>query len=296
MNGICPIDRASLDSLMAVLSPRSRFSAYGLGLYMLTNARWKDDEGMGEEGRKLKRGQLYVGRKATSLKLGISERTFRTAMANLTKVGFCVTQPTSEGTTVTLVHYDAYCPSSFKTDHRNDQHQTNARPTGDQHPTNEPTTVEEVSLEEGKEREEDITTEDRANASGLLRLLETKVYEMDANWLGSDRRLILRMVKVMKSMESQMIVDVAMETRDKVLFDARIPGPYLMSILESHDEDSIIPIIPDIELNLNGKAKSPSRRAYDENGQWLIERREMTLDEVRESRELREKAKERSYG
>ena len=279
---------------MAVLPPRSRPATFCLAVYMLFNARWKDDEGMGDEGKMLKRGQLYVGRKVTSLKTGLTPQNYRTAMANLTKVRFCVTEPTNEGTTVTIVDYDTYCPLTFGTNTRTNQKVTNDQPTGNQRVTSEPTTVEEVDLEESKEWEkgkEDITPQERGEASGVLRLLEEKVYNQDPEWLGSDRRLIQRMALTMRMMETQMIVDLAVETQASVI-RANIPGPYLMSILENHDEDSIAPILPEVEVGIKA---APKRRAYDEAGNWLIDRREMTLDEVRESRELREKRKE-AYG
>jgi hypothetical protein len=104
---------------------RDEPNTFSLFMYLLTNANNENRIWYGVE---VKRGQLVVGRKSLSEKLGISERSIRTGLARLQESQAIDQQTTNRFTLVTICNYEIYQNEKEKEKSANDQKTTSKRP------------------------------------------------------------------------------------------------------------------------------------------------------------------------
>lgn len=94
-------------------------------------------------GIKVKRGQIFVGRKVLETRTGMSPRTLRSVIQVLTSAGEVTHQPTHHGSLITIVNYECYdgfCDQPT-------QQLTDNRQTSDIQPTTSKETKEEKRRE-----------------------------------------------------------------------------------------------------------------------------------------------------
>ena len=105
-------------------------------LDILLNANYQDGEYMGHE---IKAGQCVIGRKALAARLGISERSVRTALTHLKSTNEITIKTTNKFSIVTIENWEKYQCDDYESDqqndHQKDQQVTNNRPTSDQQVT-----------------------------------------------------------------------------------------------------------------------------------------------------------------
>jgi len=86
----------------------------------LEDKRWK--------GVLIKRGQLIVGRKSLSKKLGISEQSIRTSITRLKSTNEITSKSTNKFTVITVLNYDKYQSVSTKSTTKSTSNLTNNQP------------------------------------------------------------------------------------------------------------------------------------------------------------------------
>jgi hypothetical protein len=92
-------------------------------------------------------GQAFVG---DYKRIGLTERTYRTAKQILEKHGFATFTPTSKGTVATLLNTRVFDVNLEQGDGRNDEQATDSRRASDGQPTTNEE-VKKVRIKEGKE-------------------------------------------------------------------------------------------------------------------------------------------------
>jgi predicted transcriptional regulator len=123
-----------------------------LAIYLLMQAKWTpNDEKILISGHEqiIKRGQLWVGRKKMSMNTGLSEQSVRTCLRLLTTTGFLTSEPTNNGTLITICKYD---------DYQNLNHQPTTESTSDQPAINQRSTSDQPHLKKDKK---EIIEEDK---------------------------------------------------------------------------------------------------------------------------------------
>ena len=98
-------------------------------LDILLHANYQDGE---YHGYPVKAGECVIGRKALAQRLGISERSVRTALEHLKSSGEVTIKTTNRFSIVTVANWEKYQVEGDATDQQNVQQLTNNRPTTDQ--------------------------------------------------------------------------------------------------------------------------------------------------------------------
>lgn len=97
-------------------------------IYCLLKASHKEhDQLVGDQMVKLKSGDLVTGRKAISIKTGLSEQNVRTALNRLEKLQKLTIRPTSKYSVISIVNWNTY--------QQTNQQVTNGQPTSNQQVT-----------------------------------------------------------------------------------------------------------------------------------------------------------------
>ena len=116
MNGWVSINRRLLDELVQSYPWKLWESVRSTVVFLLAGANYEDSQVPTERERiHLRRGQIAVGRFATSRRLGIKESRYLTIMNHLERDGFLTRRSTNRYTVVTIVDYDSYCPAGEDT-------------------------------------------------------------------------------------------------------------------------------------------------------------------------------------
>lgn len=76
-------------------------------------------------------GQFIFGRHMASIETGLSERTIRTCVRHLEKLGNVTIKATKAFSIITICNWDGYQSVDNSNDQQNDQQVTNRRPTSD---------------------------------------------------------------------------------------------------------------------------------------------------------------------
>lgn len=124
-----------------------------LWLYLLLKANHREREW---QGRTIRHGQLFAGRQKIQAETGLSEQTVRTCLRRLRETGEITTEPTRQGTLITIVKwdkfqdYDGYI--NLPPNHQANQQPTNSQPTGNQ----QLTTNKNVKNEKNEKNEKNI--------------------------------------------------------------------------------------------------------------------------------------------
>jgi len=100
-----------------------------LFIHLLLSANHQDNNW---KGLSIKRGQILVGRKELSEKLGISEQSIRTCINKLKSTSEITTKSTNRYTLITLVNFEQYQPSEIKPTNKSTNSLTNNQPTTNQ--------------------------------------------------------------------------------------------------------------------------------------------------------------------
>jgi len=82
-----------------------------LFIHLLLKCNHKNNTYRGTE---VKRGQTLTGRKQLSVETGLTERQIRTSLSNLKSTNEIAIKSTSKGSVVTIVKYDSYQDSDYK--------------------------------------------------------------------------------------------------------------------------------------------------------------------------------------
>lgn len=101
-------------------------------IYLLLKANYEDKPW---QGKKIKRGQVIITRKAMSLELGISEQQIRTCLARLVESKEIKIKATNKYTLITICKYDSYQEKNEFSDDVSTSRATSKQPTNSQQTT-----------------------------------------------------------------------------------------------------------------------------------------------------------------
>lgn len=116
-------DRKALENLRPQIPRRMAGACLTLIQHLCIYAQYHPGKYCGLD---LRRGQIFTGRLALKEATGLSERTIRSAIKTLERMGEVTSRPTRQGTVYTVVNYDAY--DHVKRD--GEPKATNNRPAG----------------------------------------------------------------------------------------------------------------------------------------------------------------------
>jgi len=159
------INKKMLDELLGTFSERLRPAARSIWIYLLLYANWKDSD-------KLKRGQIFIGRKHLATETLACEQTVRTVLDRLILGGFLAeksnqqstsqteksnqqstSKVTNRGTVLVIINYDTWVLSEIESNQQSNQQSTSNTEKSNQKVTTQEVIKEVKGLKEVKERE-----------------------------------------------------------------------------------------------------------------------------------------------
>lgn len=125
MGNFIQLGRDEFRQLIAKVPKRIKANARAAWIELLLRANYQAGY---KDGVYLERGQLFCGREEMAEAIGLSEQEYRTVLKCFKNLSELTSNPTSEGTILTIAHYDDYVAAENGSNQRPNQQVTSKQP------------------------------------------------------------------------------------------------------------------------------------------------------------------------